>query len=120
MINIDRSGTLDVAQFMEFFKRQYVRAEQGIVEAMIYEFDGEQRHCLGFEEFCQMILPAANSGLRSLALGRRDSPYFRPTAPLPYEVVSLVVRLLDKELSYHRQRADSLAQIARQTDFNKK
>jgi hypothetical protein len=31
-----------------------------------------------------------------------------------------VVRLLDKELSYHRQRADSLAQIARQTDFNKK
>jgi hypothetical protein len=53
-------------------------------------------------------------------MGRRDSPYFRPHAPLPYEVVSLVVRLLDKELSFHRQRADALAQIARQSDFNKR
>lgn len=107
MINIDRSGTLDVVQFMEFFRKQYVNAELNTVEAMINEFDGEQRHCLGFEEFCQMVLPAANSGLRSLALGRKDSPYFRPHAPLPYEVVSLVVRLLDKELSFHRQRADA-------------
>ena len=107
MINSDKSGTLDLAQFMEFFKKQYINPDPQIVEAMIDEFDGEQRKCLGFEEFCQMVLPAANGGLRSLALGRRDSPYFRPHAPLPYEVISLVVRLLDKELSFHRQRSDA-------------
>lgn len=93
---------------MEFFKKQYINPDQQIVELMINEFDGEQRKSLGFDEFCQMILPAANSGLRSLALGRRDSPYFRPYTPLPYEVISLVVRLLDKEMQFHRQRHESI------------
>lgn len=101
-LNVDRSGSLDIAQFMEFFKKQYLNPDQKIVEALIHEFDGEGRKTIGFDEFCQMILPAANSGLRSLALGRKDSPYFRPHAPLPYEVISLLVRLLDKELQFHR------------------
>jgi hypothetical protein len=79
MINSDKSGTLDLAQFMEFFKKQYINPDPQIVEAMIDEFDGEQRKCLGFEEFCQMVLPAANGGLRSLALGRRDSHTSDPT-----------------------------------------
>lgn len=87
---------------------------------MIGEFDSEGRHSLGFDEFCQMILPAANSGLRDLALKRRDSPYFRPHAPLPYEVTSLVTRLLDKELSFHRQRAESLEMVAKCEDFDRK
>jgi Ca2+-binding EF-hand superfamily protein len=119
-LNVDKSGSLDVAQFMEFFKKQYINPEQRVVEAMINEFDGEQRKSLGFEEFCQMVLPAANSGLRSLAVGRRDSPYFRPHAPLPYEVISLLVRLLDKELSFHRQRADALEALAKHDDFDRR
>lgn len=120
LINDDKSGSLDVAQFMEFFKKQYLNPDQEVVESMINEFDGEQRKSLGFDEFCQMILPAANSGLRSLALGRRDSPYFRPREPLPYEVISLLVRLLDKEMSFHRQRTDALTLVANTEDFDRK
>lgn len=67
-----------------------------------------------------MVLPAANSGLRSLAVGRRESPYFRPSAPLPYEVISLLIRLLDKELSFHRQRADAIDAFAKHGDFDRK
>lgn len=64
-----------------------------------------------------MVLPAANSGLRSLSLGRRDSPYFRAHAPIPYEVISLLVRLLDKELSLQRMKADAFEKIAKIEDF---
>jgi len=120
MINTDKSGSLDTAQFMEFFKKQLINAEPHAVEAMINEFDGEGRRCLGFDEFCQMVLPAANSGLRELSLKRRDSPYFRPHAPLPYEVISLVTRLLDKEITFHRQRAEAIASIAKQEDFDRR
>jgi hypothetical protein len=67
-----------------------------------------------------MVLPAANSGLRELSLKRRDSPYFRPHAPLPYEVISLVTRLLDKEITFHRQRAEAIASIAKQEDFDRR
>ena len=116
-LNVDKSGSLDLAQFMEFFNAQYLKPEQHIVEALIQEFDSEARKSLGFDEFCQMILPAANSGLRSLSMGRRDSPYFRPSAPIPYEVISLLVRLLDKELSLHRMKTEALERIAKLEDF---
>ena len=120
MLNTDKSGTIDIAQFMEFLKKQYINPEPWAVEAMINEFDSEGRHSVDFDEFCQMILPAANSGLRDLAVKRRDSPYFRAHAPLPYEVISLVARLLDKELSFHRLRVESLQTIAKQEDFDRK
>ena len=120
ILNTDKSGSLDTAQLMEFLKKQYISPEPWAVEAMISEFDSEGRHSIDFDEFCQMILPAANSGLRDLAVRRRDSPYFRAHAPLPYEVISLVARLLDKELSFHRLRIESLQTIAKQEDFDRK
>lgn len=105
---------------MEFFKKQYINPDQHIVEALIDEFDGDTTKTLTYDEFCQMVLPAANSGLRSLAIGRRESPYFRPSAPLPYEVISLLVRLLDKELSFHRQRADAIEALSKHEDFDRR
>jgi hypothetical protein len=102
LINVDRSGALDLAQLMEFLKKQYLNPEQENVEQLIFEYDGDQDKALNFEEFSQLVLPAANTGLRSIATGRRDSPYYRPHSPLPYEVISLLVRLLDKELGLHK------------------
>ncbi len=51
-LNVDKSGSLDIAQFMEFFNAQYLKPELHIVEALIQEFDGEARKSLGFDEFC--------------------------------------------------------------------
>ena len=105
---------------MDFFKAQYLNPEQQIVESLIHEFDGEQRNSIGFDEFCQVVLPAANTGLRSLALGRRESPYFRPHAPVSYEVTSLLVRLFDKELQLHKQKSESCERIDKLEDFDRR
>jgi Ca2+-binding EF-hand superfamily protein len=51
-LNVDRSGNLDVAQLMEFFKKQYINPDQKVVEALINEFDGDQTKTLNFDEFC--------------------------------------------------------------------
>lgn len=120
MINVDRSGVIDLAQFMEFFRRNYMYPDPRTVEAMINEFDGDSDNAINLEEFCQMVLPAASTGLRQMALDRRNSPYFRSYTPLPFDAISMITRLFDRELSFHRQRSDSWQMIARNSDFDRR
>ena len=68
------------------------------VEDIVREYDGTEDNMLDFEEFSQLVLPSTNPNLRHIASTRRNSPYFRATAPIPYEVLSLFSRLLDKEM----------------------
>ena len=66
-----------------------------------------------------MTLPSTNPNLRHIASSRRYSPYYRVTEPLPYEVLSLFTRLLEKEMQLQRSRTETKRQLASCPDFVK-
>ena len=63
---------------------------------IIAEFDSSGDGTMQYEEFLNMVLPAANQGLRDYCLyGRRV--YLHPSRPLPTEITHAAVRILEKE-----------------------
>ena len=67
-------------------------------EDIIKEYDANGDGALSFSEFSQLILPATNNSLRSVAEGRRYAYHYRASEPLSYSSVNLLVRLVEKEL----------------------
>lgn len=66
-----------------------------------------------------MALPSTNPNLRHMATSRRFSPYYRASEPLPYEVIGLFTRLLEKEMQLQRARNESKRQLASCPEFVK-
>lgn len=63
---------------------------------IIAEYDSSGDGSLSYEEFLNMVLPAANQGLRDYCLyGRRV--YLHPSRPLPLEITHAAVRIFEKE-----------------------
>ena len=63
---------------------------------IIHEYDSSGDGHLQYEEFLNMVLPAANQGLRDYCLyGRRV--YISPDRPLPLEITHAAVRIFERE-----------------------
>lgn len=86
---------------------------------IVREFDANSDGALDFSEFSQMVLPATNSSLRSVAEQRRYGPYFCAHKALPRDCVQLLVRLLEKEAALQRHRNESKRQLLVCPDFIK-
>lgn len=99
--------------------KQFLNPRLQDADAIVKEYDGTMNQMLDYEEFQQLCLPSTNPNLRQMATTRRFSPYFRAQAPIPYEVLSLFTRLLDKEMSLQRARADSQRMLDLSADFVK-
>ena len=119
--HLDRSGDgrITVGELYDFMAKQFLNPRMQDVEDIIREYDGTQDNTLDFDEFSQLILPSTNPNLRHIASTRRFSPYFRAAAPIPYEILSLLTRLLDKEMQLQRTRNDSKRQLTDCQDFVK-
>lgn len=78
--------------------KQFLNPRTSDADDIIKEFDGSMNSMLDFDEFCNLVLPSTNQNLRHIAATRRHSPHFRVNQPIPYEVLSLFTRLLDKEM----------------------
>jgi len=102
--NVDRNGNgrITVNEIYDFMSKQFLNPRIADVEDIVREYDGSQDNMLDFEEFSQLVLPSTNPNLRHMAETRRFSPYFRASTPIPYEVLSLFSRLLDKEMQLQR------------------
>jgi hypothetical protein len=100
-------------------RKNYISCELSDAADIIREYDASADANLEIAEFSQLVLPATNNGLRRAAEDRPRSLYYRPSDPLPYSVVSLLVRLLEKELTLQRHRNDSKRQLAMSPDFVK-
>ncbi len=96
-LDVSNNGQLSRSEIFDFMSKQYLNPRINDAEDIVREYDGTQNAMLDFDEFCQLVLPSTNPNLRHIASTRRHSPYFRPNAPIPYEVLSLLSRLLDKE-----------------------
>jgi len=66
-----------------------------------------------------LVLPATNNSLRAIAEDRRYAYHFRPSEPLSYSTVNLLVRLIEKELGLQRRRNENNLRLARSPDFIK-
>lgn len=113
------NGQITINEIYDFMNKQFLNPRLCDAEDIVHEYDGTQNNMLDFDEFCQLVLPSTNPNLRHMASTRRFSPYFRATAPIPYEVLSLFSRLLDKEMQLQRARNDLKRQLADCQDFVK-
>ena len=104
MIDVDRNNAISSVNLLDFMRKQYMSVSVTDIDDIITEYDGTGNRALDFDEFCQLVLPSANQNLRHIASSRRFSPYFNSSRPLPYEVLSLLTRLLDKEVALQRTR----------------
>lgn len=104
---------------MDFLRRNYVSLDMGEAQDIIREYDSTHDLQLDFTEFSQLVLPASDNYTRNVAENRRFGPYFRASDPLPYDVVSRMVRLFEKELTLQRHRNESKRQLAASPDFIK-
>jgi len=61
---------------------------------------------MNYDEFLNVLLPATNPGLRDTCLYgyRVPSYYTHPSRPLPVSVVSMAVRILEREKNFQRRR----------------
>lgn len=119
MIDTRSVGRIDAYDIVDFLRKHYISAELADGNDIVREYDSSNDGTLEFNEFCQLVLPATNNSLRHVAEHRHHSPYFRASEPLPYAVVSLLVRLFEKELTLHRHRNESKHQLALSPDFIK-
>ena len=118
-LDVNNNGRISCTELYDFMGKQYLNPRISDAEDIVREYDGTQNRLLEFDEFCQLVLPCTNPNLRHMAESRRHSPYFRASAPLPYEVLSLFGRLLDKEMQLQRARNDAQRQLQSCPDFVK-
>jgi hypothetical protein len=112
-------GKIDAYDLVDFMRKNYISCDLSDAADIIREYDASNDANLQIAEFSQLVLPATNNGLRRAAEDRPRSLYYRANDPLPYSVVSLLVRLLEKELTLQRHRNDSKRQLAMSPDFVK-
>ena len=98
MIDVNQNGEVTRSEFYDFMNKQFLNPQLNDADKIIQEFDSTMNQMMDFDEFCQLVLPSTNPSLRNIVLLRRNMPQFRTNAIIPYEVLSLFTRLLDKEM----------------------
>ncbi len=119
LLDVRRIGRVDAHDLVQFLREHYVAADLEDARAIVREYDADLDLALSYHEFSQLVLPAANSGLRAIAEQRRYGCHYCAGAPLPYDCVNLLVRLCEKEIALQRHRNESKRQLLACPDFVK-
>lgn len=119
LLDTNKCGHIDSVNIVEFLQRHHVEIYLQDAAEIIREFDASMDGTLEFTEFSQFVLPATNNSLRHVAEHRHTTSQFRVHEALPYNVVSSVVHLFEKEVNLHRHRNQAKEQLALSPDFIK-
>ena len=107
---IDRSGDSHVTaeELLKFLQENYVKdTTLGECQDIIAEFDSNLDGTMAYDEFLNCFLPAANISLRDYCLYSRRLPqYYNQQDRFPVSVVSMAVRILEREKNMCRKRAE--------------
>jgi len=103
-------GHIDSSDFVRFLESLGLMLRESEARQILQQYDSNQDGLLTESDFLQFALPAANPGLRALALDRRYGSY---TA----EVQVVVTRLMEVELAYQRNLGDDLRDIRGEEGF---
>ena len=85
---------------------------------IIAEFDSSQDGTMNYDEFLNAVLPATNPSLRDSCLYGYKVPsyYTHPSRPLPVSVVSMAVRILEREKNLHKRRREIRLELFKHVD----
>lgn len=117
MIDTTDRGRIDQYDLIDFMRKHYLKCDLEDAIQIIKEYSNDG--AFSYDEFCQLCLPATNNSLRAIAERRSESPYYRPNEQLSYAAESLIVRLLEKELSLQKHRNETKLELAQSPDFIK-
>ena len=111
-------GWIDAADLQQFLEHHYIQAKENELEELIAEFDSDEDGRLSFDEFQMMMLPSTNLNLRTIAQMRKNSMLL-VDQKASYEVESMVARLVNREMEYHKKRESNRRALLKCEDFNK-
>ena len=90
-------------------------------QEVIAEYDSSADGLMTYDEFLNLVMPAANQNLRDYCLyGRRVPSYFNdPSRPLPISVSSLSTRIIEREILFAQKRADGKKELFKNPDHQR-
>lgn len=103
-------GSIDSSDLVRYLESLGLMLRESEAKQILQQYDSNQDGLLSENDFLQFALPAANPGLRTLAMERRYGNY---TA----EVQVVVTRLMEVELAYQRNMGDDLRDIRGEEGF---
>lgn len=88
---------------------------------IIAEFDSSQDGLMNYDEFLNIVLPAASMSLREYCLYSKRVPsyYNDPNKPLSVAVSSMVVRILERERNLSKKRSEARMALFKNQDHQK-
>ena len=104
------AGSIDSGDLVRYLESLGLMLRESEAKQILQQYDSNQDGLLSENDFLQFALPAANPGLRTLAMERRYGSY---TA----EVQVVVTRLMEVELAYQRNLGDDLRDIRGEEGF---
>ena len=113
LLDASNKGSVTAFDIIRFLDKHYVSIRMSDADDIVREYDGDLDGALNYEEFCQLVLPAANQGLRSLASSRRGG-YSRG---VPADVERALARLIEQEHKLQRTRNEQIGDLHRCPGF---
>ena len=121
-INTNKDSHITAEELLKFMNDHYVKKPTlEKCQALIAEFDSSQDGTLQYDEFLNVIMPAANQSLRDYCLyGRRVPSYYtEQSRPLPVSVSSMISRILERELNLQDKRTEARLDLFKHVDHSK-
>ena len=118
-INTNGDDHISAEELLKFMTDNNIKdATVENCQAIIAEYDGSGDKSMQYDEFLNMVMPAANESLREYAMyGRRG--YVDPRAPLSGLVSNLASKLLGAEVTMQNDREAGKKDLAGNPDYNK-
>ena len=121
-LDTSKDGSINAQELQAFMADNYVKdVEVQQCQEIIAEFDSSQDGLLNYDEFLNVILPAASMSLREYCLYSKRVPsyYNDPSKPLSVAVSSMVVRILERERNLAKKRGEARMELFKSKEHQK-
>lgn len=121
-LDTTKDGSISAQEMQTFMSENYVKdIEVQQCQDIIAEFDSSQDGLMNYDEFLNIVLPAASLSLREYCLYSKRVPsyYNDPNKPLSVAVSSMVVRILERERNLSKKRSEARMALFKNQDHQK-
>lgn len=121
-LDTTKDGSIQAIELQTFMSENYVKdIEVQQCQEIIAEFDSSQDGLLNYDEFLNIVLPAASMSLREYCLYSKRVPsyYNDPNKPLSVAVSSMVVRILERERNMCKKRSEARMELFKSKEHQK-
>jgi len=116
-IDTDQTGEIDASDVKAFCDDNNLNCSLDEAARLIDQYDENGNGKLSYGEFCQLVLPATNDHLRSIAKSREAEYRYIKSAFLSSPIESALVNLVTKEIEYQRAVEEVKRELNARPDF---